>query len=255
MGYRVCWVRFNKNNKINDTNDNNEINENRVKSMNKIKVILFFIVCFYSGSLNAAAWEDWELGGELGIGTGSGSNSGRILCPLVRITGTRTMGIKFVELGIGYMYGSQIVINYPAEDVDEANFEADEEDDYIELVADAGQDVKVRMSIIPMTVNFYYTIFKHFYVGGGVGMYHVFYKKEPLGNYRVNPEIDSEKGKIVKSPSTTALGFQQLVGVEIFPMSKKWNWFIGLKSFFTTAGGPSGGLMGITFGGKVRYTW
>lgn len=226
--------------------------QGRLKICLLVSGIIFFLCAGYS---NAAAWADWELGSEMGLGVGAGSKSGKILCPVVRITGTRVIDIRFVELGVAYMYGSEIVINYPAVDVDEAFFDVDEMDKYDELINEAGMDVKVRMSVIPMTVNFYYTVFEHFYVGGGLGLYHVFYKKEPLGNYRVNPEYDLEKGAIVKSPSTTALGFQQMIGWEIFPMSKKWNWFIGFKSFFTTAGGPSGGLSGITFGGKVRYTW
>jgi hypothetical protein len=90
-------------------------------------------------------------------------------------------------------------------------------------------------------------------VGAGIGLYHVFYKKEPLGDWRVNP--DSEPGETVKSPTTTTLGFQQMVGVEVFPMSQKWNWFMGLKTFMTASGGPSGSLLGVTIGSKVRYTW
>ena len=38
--------------------------------------------------INAARWEDWELGGELGLGAGSGSKSGRIMCPAVMATMT-----------------------------------------------------------------------------------------------------------------------------------------------------------------------
>ena len=67
--------------------------------------------------------------------------------------------------------------------------------------------------------------------------------------------IDSEVGEIVKSPSTTAIGFQQMIGVEIFPMSEKWDWFISLKTFFTTEGGAAGRFYGLTLGGKVIYRW
>ncbi len=221
-----------------------------------VKKFIFFlllVICFYSSSLNAVEWKDWELGGELGLGVGSGSKSGKILCPAIMGTATRTLDNKFLELGIGYMFGSQITVNYAEDDIDEAYYTEEEEDLKEELKDEAGRDVKIRMSVIPMTVNFSYTIYESFYVGAGVGLYHVFYKREPLGDYRAN--IDSEKGEIVKSPSTTAMGFQQIVGMEIFPMSEKWSWFVGIKSFLTTAGGKCGGLRGITFGGKVKYTW
>ncbi len=217
-------------------------------------IILFVCAVFLCvGSMFSAKWEDWELGGEMGLGYGVGSKSGRILCPALMGTATRTIENKFMELGLGYMFGSKIVQNYSAGDIDPAYYTEEEMDVYNDLVAGAGQDVKVRMSVIPMTVNFYYRIFTSFYVGGGLGLYHVFYKIEPLGDYRVN--IDSQSGEIVKSPTTTAIGFQQMAGMEIFPLSKKWSWFIGLKIFFTTAGGPSGALTGMTFGGKIKYSW
>lgn len=222
--------------------------------MTQTLVSLLFIVsvmlpiCGFS-----ATWEDWELGGDLGLGVASGSESGRILSPVLSLTATRYLDNKFMELGIGYMFGSQVVNNYASADIDPDYYTEDETDLYNELKNNAEQDVAVKMSIIPMTVNFNYIIRESFFVGAGVGLYHIFYKKEPQGNYRA--DIDSPAGEIVKSPSTTALGFQQIVGMEIFPMSKNWSWFVGLKSFMTTSGGPSGSIMGINLGGKVRYTW
>lgn len=218
------------------------------------KIILLILLFIYPiCSLDASKWEDWELGGELGFAVGSGSKSGRLLSPGAKATLTKLIEKKFMELAIGYMYGSEITENYSKELIDEANFEDNEIDEFNQLISEAEQDVKIRLSVIPMTVNFYYTVFESFYAGGGIGLYHIFYKKEPLGDYRAN--IDSAPGEIVKSPATTALGFQQMVGIQIFPMSKKWSWFVGAKSFITTSGGPAGSIFGITFGGKVRYSW
>lgn len=220
--------------------------------MNKTKILLFLLF-FCSSIINAAEWKDWDLGAEAGLGYGSGGESGKILCPATMLTATKTLDNKFLELGMGYMFGSEIVPNYAGSSLDPSFYDVDEQDLYDDLVATADQDVKVRMSVIPMTVNFYYTIWKGLYVGGGLGLYHIFYKKEPLGDYRAN--LDSKKGEIVKSPTTTAMGFQQMVGYQVFPMSQKWRWYIGLKSFLTTQGGASGRLLGITLGGKVKYSW
>jgi hypothetical protein len=190
------------------------------------------------------AWEDWELGGELGLAVAQGGKSGRILSPGLMGTATRIIDDKFLELGLGFMFGSDTEINYNTEDVEFSDQAVKD---------DAGKEVKVKMSVIPMTINFHYTFYRNFYVGAGAGLYHVFYKKEPLGKWRVNP--DSEPGEPVKWPTTTALGFQQIVGVEVFPLSENWNWFMGIKTFMTTSAGHAGGLLGITIGGKVRYTW
>jgi acetoin utilization deacetylase AcuC-like enzyme len=182
-------------------------------------IITLLPVCGFS-----ARWEDWELGGDLGLGVASGSNSGRILSPVLNLTATRYLDNKFMELAIGYMFGNQIVNNYSSADVDPDYYTEDEQALYNELKDNAEKEVKVKMSVIPMTVNFNYIIRESFFVGAGVGLYHIFYKREPLGNYRAN--MDSVAGEIVKSPSTTALGFQQIVGMEIFPMSKNWSWFV-----------------------------
>ncbi|MFC2061877.1 hypothetical protein ACFLUV_05125 [Elusimicrobiota bacterium] len=212
--------------------------------MKKLVFIILVLMYFCVSNMFATNWKDWEIGGELGLGVGSGSKSGRLLCPTPMVTFTRVLDRRFLELGMGYMYGAAIEKNY-----------TEEETEYYEqeIIDDAGQDIEVRMSVIPMTVNFFYTIYENFYVGAGVGFYHIFYKEVPLGEYRVN--TDSVPGEIVKSPATTALGFQQMVGLEIFPMSEKWNWFAGVKSFLTTSGSRTGGLIGITVGMKVRYTW
>jgi len=219
----------------------------------KTLLSLFFIaLCNITGL--AGKWQDWELGGQLGLGLASASKSGGILCPAIMLTGTRALEGKFMELGMGYYFGSKIEQNYALSDIDEANYATPEQiAEYNRLVNEAGQDVKVRMSVIPMTVDFYYIIYNSFYVGGGAGLYHIFFKREPTGDYRV--DIDSQPGEIVKSPSTTAIGFQQIVGVEIFPMSETWDWFISLKTFFTTEGGAAGRLFGLTLGGKVIYRW
>ncbi|MFH1415227.1 MAG: hypothetical protein ABIH89_03980 [Elusimicrobiota bacterium] len=219
----------------------------------KIIILSFIAAAFLIGNCQSAEWKDWELGGELGLAYGKGGKSGKIMGPGLMVTGVKTIGQKTMEIGMGYFYGSEITINYPKSDIDPDFFDDEEMDLYDDLLAGAEQDVKIRISVIPMTVNFLYKVYSSFYVGGGLGLYHVFYKEEPLGDYRAN--VDSAKGEIVKSPSTTAIGFQGLVGVQVFPMSEKWNWFIGLKPFVTTAGGTSGSLMGITFGGKVRYNW
>ena len=214
--------------------------------------VLLISLCHAAGI--SAKWQDWELGGQLGLGLAAASKSGRLMCPALTITGTKAMEGKFMELGLGYYFGSKIEENYSLADIDEANYATPEEiAEYNRLVSEAGQDVKVRMSVIPMTVDFYYVIYNSFYVGGGAGLYHIFFKREPTGDYRAN--IDSEPGAIVKSPSTTAIGFQQIVGVEIFPMSETWDWFISLKTFFTTEGGAAGRLFGLTLGGKVIYRW
>ncbi|MFW6134078.1 MAG: hypothetical protein ACOC5R_00715 [Elusimicrobiota bacterium] len=208
-----------------------------------VLIFLFIIV----GLSKSAQWEDWELGGEMGLGVGSGSKSGKILCPSLTITGTRTIDEKFLELGLGYLFGSDTEINYTTEELERT-------DVYDPNVRrDVEKEVKIRLSVIPMTFNFHYTIYESFYIGAGIGLYHVFYKKEPLGDWRAEP--DSEPGEVVKYPATTVLGFQQMVGMEIFPMSENWNWFVGIKSFVTTSAVETGGLMGISLGGKVRYTW
>ncbi|MFC2091828.1 hypothetical protein ACFLTD_03560 [Elusimicrobiota bacterium] len=221
--------------------------------MKKKIILIAFLVSALLTKANSARWEDWNLGSELGLGLGSGGKGGRILCPALMLTATRTIENKWLELSLGYMYGSEITTNYSADDIDPETYAEDEQELYEDLASGIDQDVKIRLSVIPMTVNFYYTIFKSFYVGGGVGLYNIFYKREPLGDHRAN--IDSEIGEIVKSPSTTAMGFQQVVGVQIFPMSDRWEWFVNLKSFITTEGGASGRLFGVTFGGKVKYIW
>ncbi|MEA3506527.1 MAG: hypothetical protein U9R36_03445, partial [Elusimicrobiota bacterium] len=115
--------------------------------------------------------------------------------------------------------------------------------------------VEAKLTVVPFTVNFIYTLYENFYVGGGVGLYNVFYKEVPLGDYRVNPgQAEEEKGAEVKSPSSTSLGLQQVVGVEIFPMSENWSWFAGIKSFWI-ASAPTGSVLGVTIGGKARYSW
>jgi len=211
------------------------------------RVVLSIIFLVINSLCFSATWEDWDLGGELGLGVGSGSQSGKVLSPALRVTGTRQIGNKFLELGLGYMFGSEMTVNYTAGELERTDvYDSD-------VVADAGQEVKVRMSVIPMTVNFYYPFYQSFYIGAGIGLYHIFYKREPTGDWRVTP--DSERGEIVKSPATTALGFQQMVCMRIFPMSPRWHWFVGIKSFVTTSGGAAGSLMGITLGGKLKYTW
>lgn len=208
--------------------------------------ILFVLIMYYVSVLNAAKWEEWELGGELGLGVGSAVNSGRILSPAIMVTGTRIVEDRFLELGLGYMFGSDTEINYTEKD-------AEYYDDDPTVKAGAEKEVTVRLSVIPMTINFHYHIYESFYIGAGIGLYHVFYSREPLGDWRVNPS--SEKGEKVRSRPTTALGFQQMIGMEIFPLSEKWKWFVGIKSFITTSAGVAGSLLGLTIGGKLRYIW
>ncbi|MBN2406858.1 MAG: hypothetical protein JXJ19_04095 [Elusimicrobia bacterium] len=212
--------------------------------MKKTVLFLSIMLLPYLADLEAARWKDWELGGDLGLGYAAGSKSGKILCPAVKATVTKVLDTRMIEIGVGYLYGSETEKNYTVKDAEY----------YDQEIIDAAEsDVKVRLSVIPMTVNFFYNIYTHFYVGGGVGFYHVFYKREPLGEYGVAP--DSEPGVIEKAPATTALGFQQMAGVEIFPMSDNWSWFAGFQSFFTTSATRTGGMMGLTLGGRVRYSW
>ncbi|GEM_PF-2610566 len=212
----------------------------------KIIFIFIFLGFFYSAGVYASQWEDWELGGELGLGVGAGNRSGRILSPSLMVTGTRVSDDFMIELGLGYLFGSREEENYRLSGEYEKDYEP-------EIWDQQENDVRVRMSVVPMTINFHYVFYENFYVGAGVGLYHLFYSKEPLGHYRAEP--DSEPGETVTKPASTALGFQQMVGMEIFPVSPNWNWFVGMKSFVTTPAGPAGTLFGATIGGKVRYTW
>lgn len=216
-----------------------------MKKFRYYSFLTFLLVVILTGTniVHAASWEDWELGGELGLGVGEGSKSGGILSPALMFTGVRELEDKSLELGLGYIFGTSEEENYTKEDL---SYPEDE------VLADAGKDVAVKINVVPMTVNFMYTIYEQFYIGGGVGLYHVFYKKEPLGNHRAT--ADSEPGETFSRPVTTAMGFQQKMGMEVFPMDPNWNWFVGLKSFVTTDT-PAGSLLGVTLGGKVRYSW
>jgi hypothetical protein len=152
------------------------------------KTFVVLLVFLVSAAANAA-WEDWDLGGELGLGIGAGSEKGKIMSPALTVTGTREEGNKRIELGLGFMYGTDQIENFTK--------------------ADLGDDRNSAEYRPGETVL--YTIYENFYVGGGVGLYNVFYKEIPGGDYRVNP--DSKVGAEVKSPASTALGFQQLAGV------------------------------------------
>ncbi len=209
------------------------------------KLLTFLLIIGITGIkiVNATAWEDWELGGELGLGVGEGSERGGILSPALMITGTRQIENRSLELGLGYMFGTSQEVNYTEDDLSYPD---------ARTLADAGKDVDVKINVIPMTVNFMYTIYDLFYLGAGIGLYHVFYRKEPLGAHKASP--DAEPGETVSRPATTAIGFQQKMGMEVFPMSPNWNWFVGIQSFLTTDT-PAGSLLGISFGGKVRYSW
>jgi opacity protein-like surface antigen len=207
------------------------------------KTFVVLLVFLVSAAANAA-WEDWDLGGELGLGIGAGSEKGKIMSPALTVTGTREEGNKRIELGLGFMYGTDQIENFT---------KADLGDDRNSAEYRPGETVDAKLTVMPFTVNILYTIYENFYVGGGVGLYNVFYKEIPGGDYRVNP--DSKVGAEVKSPASTALGFQQLAGVEIFPMSPNWSWFVGIKSFLTTSSPQVASILGITIGGKVKYSW
>ncbi len=208
-----------------------------------MKILTLLMIILMSAGITRAAWEDWELGGEFGLGLGRGSKRGCILSPAVKVTGTRKIGDMYIELGLGYMFGSDTEINYTID----AKYHPDD------VKNDAGKEITVKLNVIPMTINFIYTIYENFYIGAGLGLYHVFYREVPDGNRRVNP--NSERGETVSSPVTTAFGFQQMVGMEIFPLRENWKWFIGMKSFVTTDTGKAGRLVGITVGSRIRYIW
>ncbi|MGM0442040.1 MAG: hypothetical protein ACQEQC_06450 [Elusimicrobiota bacterium] len=213
----------------------------------RIFTFLVAVVITFFNIARAASWEDWELGGELGLAVGDAAQSGRLLSPALMITGIREVDSKSLELGLGYMFGSLEEVNYTEEEI-EGDIQSYSQD----VLDDAGKNISVKLNVVPMTVNFIYTIYDAFYIGGGIGMYHVFYSKEPLGNHRATP--GSEPGETISHPVTTAFGFQQKMGMEVFPMNPNWDWFVGLKSFMTTDT-PAGSLLGVTLGGKVRYIW
>lgn len=213
--------------------------------MNILKLLLpVFLVIVLPPELRGS-WEEWELGGELGLAVGAGTEGGRLLSPGVMVTATKDLEDRRMELGVGFMYGFS----------EEENYSGLVHYDYQDspgIIADEGKDIRTRLMLVPLTVNFLFDFREDFYVGGGVGLYNVFITDEPLGPWRVDP--DSNPGETVRRPSTTAFGAQQMVGVEIFPMSPNWNWFVGMKSFvvFRTRLGT---IFGSTIGGKVRYTW
>ncbi len=208
------------------------------------KKLTVFLVFMAAATAAGAGWEDWELGGELGFGLGAGSEKGKIMSPALTATATREYGPRMLELGVGVMFGTDQVINFTEDERGEYRTPSEYR---------SGETVDSKLTIMPFTVNFIYRIYENFYVGGGIGLYNVFYKEVPFGDYRVNP--DSKKGAEVKSPSSSVLGFQQLAGVEIFPLSENWNWFVGIKSFLTTFAPQVGSIIGITIGGKVKYSW
>ncbi len=217
----------------------------------KLGLSTLAVILFFSLPLSASAWENWEPGGELGLALGAGSDEGRILSPGVALTLTKVDINPVMELGLAYYFGSEIGENYTEEDA----YGYDLGDQTAPgVIADAGEEVRRRLSVVPFTLNFIYTIYDDFYIGGGVGLYNVWFRKEPLGDWRAYPDPDVEKGEIYSHSPTTTFGFQQVAGMEIFPMSDNWSWFIGIRSFLTS-GTAAGRILGITVGGKVRYSW
>ena len=219
--------------------------------MNKRVLFLFFAFIFTPLLLSASSWDNWELGGELGLALGSGGDEGRILSPGIAATITKTDISPIMEFGLAYYFGSEISSNYSSEDVADYNLGSEREP---EIVADADNEIRRRTSVVPLTFNFIYTVHDNFYIGGGIGLYNVWYRKEPLGDWRPYPDPDIEKGEMYSHSPTTTLGFQQMVGVEIFPVSENWNWFVGARSFMTSQT-AAGRILGITIGAKVRYSW
>ncbi|MEA3506629.1 MAG: hypothetical protein U9R36_03955, partial [Elusimicrobiota bacterium] len=63
------------------------------------KLITVFLLVLAAAAARAADWQDWELGGELGLGIGAGSKKGRIMNPALTVTGTRQYDNMFLELG------------------------------------------------------------------------------------------------------------------------------------------------------------
>ncbi|NLB35163.1 MAG: hypothetical protein GX817_05030 [Elusimicrobia bacterium] len=210
------------------------------------KLLLAFFLLFSAYLPLSAFWEEWELGGELGLSIGAGMKSGRVLSPALMFTGTRQMDERKLELGVGMMFGSKDGTNYNLSDVE---FEWQ---DVPSVLTDADKKIREKIFIIPTTANLIYDFYESFYIGAGLGLYHVFYTEEPAGPWRVNPS--GEPGAKVKSRASTSFGLQQMVGMEIFPLSDNWSWFVGLKSFFIF-GHRIGNILGVNIGGKVRYTW
>ncbi len=217
----------------------------------KIKTLTIFILALLlvPGFLCASAWEVWELGGEFGLVVGAGGKEGRILSPGIAATITKTDVNPMMEFGLAYYFGSELAENYKESDVEDYGLGQNK---IPEVIADAGKEIRRRLSVVPVTLNFIYTVYDNFYIGGGVGLYNVWYRIEPTDDHRVNP--DGKPGDWYSHTPTTNFGFQQIVGMEIFPVSENWKWFVGARSFLTS-GSAAGRILGITIGGKVRYTW